>query len=122
MTKIRRDRDHGKCCTAIDRLMGTMLTILWVSFFVLPAAHGASATANFDQEWAKLIAAAKQEGTVAIASGGAPSRQYRPVVDVFQKKFGVTVEVSTGNATDTVNRVLAERKAGKIYYGCRFDQ
>jgi iron(III) transport system substrate-binding protein len=89
-------------------------------FLSLPTAHAAStekpsaqATGNFEQEWAKLIAAAKQEGIVAVASGGAPSRQYRPVVDVFQKKFGVTVEVSTGNATDTVNRVLAERKAGK---------
>src|SRR6476646_1061381 len=71
------------------------------------------ASANFDQEWAKLAAAAQQEGTVSIASGGAPSRQYRPVVDVFSKKFGVKVEVSTGNATDTVNRVLAERKAGR---------
>ncbi|HEY7164451.1 MAG TPA: ABC transporter substrate-binding protein [Candidatus Binatia bacterium] len=69
--------------------------------------------ANFEQEWSKLIAAAQKEGTVAIASGGAPSRQYRPVVDVFQKKFGVAVEVSTGNATDTVNRILAERKAGR---------
>ena len=48
-----------------------------------------------------------------VASGGAPSRQYRPVVDAFSKKFGVKVEVSTGNATDTVNRVLAERKAGR---------
>src|SRR4029453_13610108 len=113
MTKIRKDRDYGKCRTAIDRPMGTMMAIFWVSFFILPAAHAASAAANFEQEWAKLIAAAKQEGTVAIASGGAPSRQYRPVVDVFQKKFGVKVEVSTGNATDTVNRVLAERKAGK---------
>ena len=73
----------------------------------------APAKAGFEEEWSKLIAAAKREGTVAIASGGAPSRQYRPVVDVFQKKFGVTVEVSTGSATDTVNRVLAERKAGK---------
>lgn len=73
----------------------------------------APAKAGFEEEWSKLIAAAKREGTVAIASGGAPSRQYRPLVDVFQKKFGVTVEVSTGSATDTVNRVLAERKAGK---------
>ena len=32
------------------------------------------ASANFEQEWSKLIGAAKQEGTVAIASGGAPSR------------------------------------------------
>ena len=60
-----------------------------------------------------MIAAAQQEGTVSIASGGAPSRQYRPVADAFTKKFGVKVEVSTGNATDTVNRVLAERKSGK---------
>ena len=29
------------------------------------------------------------------------------------RPVGVKVEVSTGNATDTVNRVLAERKAGK---------
>jgi ABC-type Fe3+ transport system substrate-binding protein len=70
-------------------------------------------SANFDQEWSKLIAAAQQEGTVSIASGGAPSRQYRPVADAFTKKFGIKVEVSTGNATDTVNRVLAERKSGK---------
>ena len=66
------------------------------------------------QEWSKLIAAAQQEGTLSIASGGAPSRQYRPVVDAFSKKFGIKVEVSTGNATDTVNRVLAERKAGRF--------
>ena len=79
--------------------------------YSIEPAYGAAA-ANFEQQWAKLAAAAKQEGSVAIASGGAPSRQYRPVVDVFQKKFGVRVEVSTGNATATVNRILAERKAG----------
>lgn len=87
--------------------------IAFLFFLFLPAAYGASATGRFDEEWAKLIAAAKQEGTVAIASGGAPSRQYRPVVEVFQKKFGVKVEVSTGSATDTVNRMLAERKGGR---------
>ncbi|HWP60712.1 MAG TPA: extracellular solute-binding protein [Candidatus Acidoferrales bacterium] len=77
------------------------------------APERAASQASFEQEWAKLVAAAKQEGTVSIASGGAPSRQYRPVTDVFQKKFGIKVEISTGSATDTVNRVLAERKAGK---------
>jgi iron(III) transport system substrate-binding protein len=69
--------------------------------------------ASFDQEWAALIAAAQKEGSVGIASGGSPSRQYRPVMDAFQKKFGVAVEMSTGSAIDTVNRVLAERKAGR---------
>ena len=82
-------------------------------FLSVSTAFGAAATANFEQEWSKLIAAAQQEGTLSIASGGAPSRQYRPVVDAFSKKFNIKVEVSTGNATDTVNRVLAERKGGK---------
>ena len=85
------------------------------SFFLSASrAFGAAATANFEQEWSKLITAAQQEGTLSIASGGAPSRQYRPVVDAFSKKFNIKVEVSTGNATDTVNRVLAERKGGKF--------
>jgi ABC-type Fe3+ transport system substrate-binding protein len=99
----------GKLCRATR----TFLLALGLSFFFVAKANGAAATANFEQEWSKLVAAAKQEGTLAIASGGAPSRQYRPVVDAFTKKFGIRVEVSTGNATDTVNRVLAERKAGK---------
>lgn len=92
------------------------LAILWLLFglwALFPTAAVGGAAQTFEQEWAKLIEAAKQEGTLAIASGGAPSRQYRPVVDAFSKKFGIKVAVSTGNATDTVNRVLAERKAGK---------
>src|SRR5215470_6730841 len=111
----------GATCTTEKRrlgipgfqmLTGVALAAAGILFLCMSAAYAATAekpaaqTTNFDQEWTKLIAAAKQEGTVAIASGGAPSRQYRPVVDVFQKKFGVTVEISTGNATDTVNRVL----------------
>lgn len=89
-------------------------SLLWVLTLVTASrAFGAAAPASFDAEWSKLVTAAQQEGTLAIASGGAPSRQYRPVMDAFSKKFGVKVEVSTGNATDTVNRVLAERKAGK---------
>src|SRR5438093_13630154 len=50
------------------------------------------ASANFEPERSKLIGAAKQEGTVAIASGRAPSRQYRPAVAAFQQKFGATGE------------------------------
>src|SRR5690349_15576708 len=94
-----------------DRSVGSLL----LAALLFSAANAfAAAPANFEQEWSHLIAAAKQEGNVLIASGGAPSRQYRPVMDAFTKKFGVKVEVSTGNATDTVNRVLAERKAGKF--------
>ena len=92
---------------------GSLILALALNHSTIDTASAAQTSSNFEQEWSKLSAAAKQEGTLSIASGGAPSRQYRPVVDVFSKKFGVKVEVSTGNATDTVNRVLAERKAGR---------
>ena len=113
------------------RVSGIVRAFLAICFVFLPATYGdsirpartatlsaaakpaAQATGKFEQEWSELIASAQREGAVVIASGGAPSRQYRPVVDVFQKKFGIKVELSTGSATDTVNRVLAERKAGR---------
>jgi ABC-type Fe3+ transport system substrate-binding protein len=96
-------------------LLLAVITIAPAAFAAtVPSTKAApSSGSNFEAEWSKLAGAAQQEGTLSIASGGAPSRQYRPVVDVFSKKFNIKVEVSTGNATDTVNRVLAERKAGK---------
>jgi len=107
--RLRRLSDRS---VRSDRSVGSLLLIPLL--FTATAAFGATAPANFEQEWSKLVAAAKQEGNILVASGGAPSRQYRPVMDAFTKKFGIKVEVSTGNATDTVNRVLAERKAGKF--------
>jgi iron(III) transport system substrate-binding protein len=112
---------RGKKAARILRVISIMLTAVVTPLLPSPGAYGAApkekpapqASAGFEQEWAKLIAAAQQEGRLSVASGGAPSRQYRPVMDAFFKKFGVKVEVSTGSATDTVNRVLAERKAGK---------
>ncbi|HEY6365712.1 MAG TPA: ABC transporter substrate-binding protein [Candidatus Binatia bacterium] len=89
------------------------LLILGVLFFFLPAAHAASATSQFESEWAKLIAAAQQEGRLVISAGGAPSREYRSVVELFQKKFGLQVSLSTGSGAASIDRVLAERNAGK---------
>jgi iron(III) transport system substrate-binding protein len=107
-------RNVGTYCDT-PLLLAAILAIAPAAFAATPAATKTApqSSANFEAEWSKLAAAAQQEGTLSIASGGAPSRQYRPVVDVFSKKFNLKIEVSTGNATDTVNRVLAERKAGK---------
>lgn len=105
--------ESGKSFRRVSVVVANSWPLFVLTVLFAPAAYAATAT-NFEQEWSKLIAAAQQEGTLSIASGGAPSRQYRPVVAAFTKKFGVKVEVSTGNATDTVNRVLAERKAGRF--------
>ena len=89
------------------------LMALGVLVLFLPLAYGASAPSQFDQEWAKLIAVAQKEGRVVIAAGGAPSREYRSVVELFQKKFAIPVSLSTGSGAASVDRVLAERSAGK---------
>ena len=102
-----------KLVVSVRRLAGIALAILGALFFFLPAAHAASATSQFENEWAKLIAAAQQEGRVVISAGGAPSREYRSVVELFQKKFGLQVSLSTGSGAASIDRVLAERNAGK---------
>jgi iron(III) transport system substrate-binding protein len=73
----------------------------------------AATAADFEKEWADLVTAAKKEGVVSIAAGGAPSRNYRHIFDAFTKKYGVKVEVSRGGANSTISRVLAERKTGR---------
>ena len=93
----------------------TLISMIAVVFVCLGTAYAAS-TSNFEEEWSKLVAAAQKEGRLVIAAGGQPSRQYRPVLEIFQKKFGVKAELSTGGANDTVNRVAAERKAGKYSF------
>ena len=83
---------------AIGKLVAPIqLAALGVLFLFLPPAYGASATSQFDKEWANLIVAAQQEGRVVVAAGGAPSREYRSVVELFQKKFGIPVSLSTGS-------------------------
>ncbi len=107
--------DRAKARGTGMRMKSLLLIATTLFFMGTSAARGASGD-NFDEQWSKLIAAAKKEGTLGIAAGGAPSRQYRPVLAEFQKKFGIKPEVSTGGARDTINRVLAERKAGRYSF------
>ena len=108
--------DVQKVCRGVisfHLLKGIFFANLAASLLFVPSANGASATNSFEQEWAKLIAAAQKEERLVIAAGGAPSREYRPVIATFQKKFNIKVSLSTGSGSATMNRVLAERKAGK---------
>ena len=67
----------------------------------------------FESEWAELIEAAQAEGEVVIVMGGSASRNYRPVAEAFQDKFGITTTVSTGSGGAQTDRVLAEQSAGR---------
>ncbi len=107
------DLNIEKSVMQIRRLAALQLAAAGLVLLFLAAAHGASAPSQFEQEWAKLIAAARQEGRVMIAAGGAPSREYRSIAEFFQKKFAIQVSLSTGSGSASVDRVLAERSAGK---------
>lgn len=71
------------------------------------------AMAMFQTEWQELIEAAQAEGEIVIVMGGSASRNYRPVAQAFQDKFGITATVSTGGGGAQVDRLLAEQSAGR---------
>ena len=76
--------------------------------------------AAFQVEWDALIAAAQAEPQLVLVLGGSASRNYRPVAEFFQEKFGVTVIVSAGSGSAQTNRVLAERQAGQYLVDVMF--
>ncbi len=99
--------------------------ILMMSAVVILAAYGGTGlvaqqtvqaqttqSQSFKDQWAKLIKAAQAEGNMVHVLGGSASRQYRPIIKAFDKKFGIKSVVSTGSGTDQVNRLLAENRAG----------
>ena len=60
----------------------------------------------------QLIEAAKKEGEVAFY-GAMPINVVKRITDTFEKKYAITVKHWRGDATEIVNRVLTEARAGK---------
>jgi ABC-type Fe3+ transport system substrate-binding protein len=71
----------------------------------------APATAYDSPTWRELIAAARQEGKLVLASGPtAATRQNLP--RAFKERFGVEIEYLGGRSSDLANRLENERAAG----------
>ncbi len=69
--------------------------------------------ARFQAEWAELIEAARAEGELSITLGSVSSRNFRSIIDAWGERFGITPLISSGSGSAHVNRVLAERSAGR---------
>ena len=86
--------------------------------FLVAAVCGISAQAasGDDKIWGgqydDLLAAARKEGKVVLAFGGAASRGLRPVTEIFEKRFGIKTVQSMGSGSTQVDRVLSEQRAG----------
>jgi ABC-type Fe3+ transport system substrate-binding protein len=72
------------------------------------------ADAVFAAEWESLIAEAKAEGKLSLVFGGSAGRNYRPLIDHFQEKFGIEVIFSPGSGSKQTARVLVEQAAGEF--------
>jgi len=80
-----------------------------------PTAPGAQSKPAWEQEWERVLAAAKQEGKVVVL--GPPGAQYREAfVDNFEKKYGIRVEFLGGSGSELAARVKAERAAGQYLW------
>ena len=71
------------------------------------------AAALFQAEWDALIKAAQEEGELSVTLGSVSSRNFRPIIELWGEKFGITPLIASGSGSAHVNRVLAERAAGQ---------
>jgi len=77
-----------------------------------PTAAGKPA---WEQEWERVLAAAKQEGKLSLMMPtGAATRQ--PLTEPFEKKYGITVEYQQGSGAEQIQKVRAERAAGQYLW------
>src|SRR3954447_20227218 len=64
------------------------------------------------QNTADLIEAGKKEGEVTFY-GAITVNSSKRISDLFEKKYGITIKHWRGDATEIVNRVLTEARAGR---------
>ena len=64
------------------------------------------------QNTADLVEAAKKEGEVTFY-GAITINSAKRISDLFEKKYGITIKHWRGDATEIVNRVLTEARAGR---------
>jgi ABC-type Fe3+ transport system substrate-binding protein len=77
-----------------------------------PGTQKKSPPSNFNLEWAKLVAAAKEEGNLVIV-GGQAAEDFQFFYKAFGQKFGIKVTTGRGSASSQAQRLLAERRAGR---------
>src|SRR5215468_1514631 len=76
---------------------------------------GAALAADTQDEWKKIVEAAKKEGK--IVAGGPPTAALRKQFqEAFEKKFGVELELILAPGWQNAGRAAAEFKAGVHYF------
>lgn len=94
--------------TLLRRAVGTMLAVLAAS--AMAQTDPALLTALGADRAAKLLAAAKTEGSVTLYTSIAGG-DLKPLITPFEEKYGVKVNVWRASGDSVLNRVINESKA-----------
>ena len=79
-----------------------------------PTATPTPAPPTFEEEWEALKAAAREEGTLVLVTGGNPSRNFIPPIrEAFGEQFGLVVTIAGAGGSQHLARISAERQAGR---------
>ena len=82
-----------------------MLALIAISLLIVPRLSQAQITPE-------LVEAAKKEGEVMFY-GAITVNSSKAIGDAFEKKYGIKLQHWRGDATELINRALAEARAGK---------
>ena len=86
--------------------------VIWCTLFFIALVGNSRAQSDWKQEWEKTLAAAHQEGQVTIY--GPPGVHYQDAIGSFQAaQPKIKLVYVPGSGTNNVQKLLAERRAGK---------
>ena len=73
-----------------------------------------------EQDWAKVIEAAKKEGTVVVYHAQLGAAHWKKVVAAFQAKYGIKVQELDARASELTERIRTEQTSGRFVADVEF--
>jgi iron(III) transport system substrate-binding protein len=80
----------------------------------LLAAGTAIRPAWAQDDWAKVVDAAKKEGKLVVYTASIGSPSLKAVIKAFEQKYGISVELLEARASEVRERVRVEQSAGRF--------
>lgn len=74
----------------------------------------AAAPAASSAAWDAVVAAAKKEGKLVLYSGAATPKTLGPIMESYEKRYGIKVDLLFGRPSEIRERVRAEQAAGRV--------
>ncbi len=74
----------------------------------------APADAATHTPWEQVEPLAKKEGRLVLYSGAATPSTLKPIIEAFEARYGIKVELLFGRPAETRERVRAEQAAGRV--------